>query len=159
VGDIEREEVEPVKVDPQAAEPEVRAAGAAVWRLAEHQGGVFQVLVIHRPRYDDWSLPKGKREPGEDDDECARREVTEETGVVAPLGRELDPVGYTDRRGRSKLVRYWSMEVPAGAYPAEDFVPNEEVDEIRWLAPAAARDLLSYPHDRDLVEQLRTVTD
>ncbi len=121
-------------------EPEVHAAGCVVWRRGPT--GV-EVLVVHRPRYDDWSLPKGKREPGETDEECARRELFEETGLTGELGPEVGQVHYTDHRGRAKQVRYWSVHVETAA-----FVPNDEVDDVRWLSPDAAATLLTYEHDR-----------
>jgi 8-oxo-dGTP diphosphatase len=101
---------------------------------------------VHRDRYDDWSLPKGKLDEGESFEEAALREVREETGLECELGRELDPVSYVDQKGRPKLVRYWLMEVTDGEFEA-----NDEVDEIRWLPPAEAAGLLTYPHDRELV--------
>lgn len=125
---------------------EVRAAGGVVCR---DQGGEVHVLLVHRPRYDDWSFPKGKCEPGEADEAAALREVAEETGLTCRLGAELPTARYTDRHGRSKQVRYWLME------PVEipEFVANDEVDEIRWCPPAMAATLLTYPFDRDLLER------
>lgn len=124
---------------------EVRAAGGVV---AGHDGdGQVVVLLVHRPRYDDWSLPKGKCDPGESDEDCARREVEEETGLRCTLGAELPSTRYVDRKGRPKQVRYWAMEVIGGA-----FAPNDEVDQVRWLAPDAAAELLSYAHDVAVVE-------
>jgi 8-oxo-dGTP diphosphatase len=120
-------------------EPEVRAAGGVVRREG-------RIAVVHRPRYDDWSLPKGKLDPGETFEDCALREVWEETGLRCTLLDELSSTSYTDRKGRSKLVRYWRMEATGG-----DFEPSEEVDELRWLAPAEAAELLSYPHDAELI--------
>ena len=128
-------------MDPEAAE--VKAAGGVVWRRGA--GGV-EVAVAHRPHRRDWSLPKGKLDPGESWEEAALREVEEEIGLRCKLGRELAPIFYTDNRGRSKAVRYWLMEPIAG-----EFAPNDEVDELRWLIPSAATELLTYPHDRDLV--------
>ena len=125
----------------------VLAAGGVV-RRANDRGD--EIAVVHRPRYDDWSLPKGKLEPGESAEAGALREVHEETGLRCRLGRELSSTRYRDRHGRPKQVRYWMME------PIEDtgFVPNDEVDELRWLSPGEAADLLTYEHDRRLVEGL-----
>ena len=107
-----------------------------------------RVAVIHRPRYDDWSLPKGKLEEGESFEAGALREVLEETGIEGRITGELDPVSYVDRKGRDKLVRWYRMELDAE--PSE-FAPNDEVDELRWVTPAEARDLVSYEHDRVLL--------
>jgi 8-oxo-dGTP pyrophosphatase MutT (NUDIX family) len=131
-------------MDPETAE--VKAAGGLVWRRGEN--GV-EVAVVHRPRHADWSLPKGKLDPGEGWEDAALREVHEEIGLRCKLGRELPPVAYRDEKGRDKVVRYWIMEPEEG-----EFVPNDEVDELRWLPPAAATELLSYPHDRELVRTL-----
>jgi 8-oxo-dGTP pyrophosphatase MutT (NUDIX family) len=130
-------------VDPEAAE--VRAAGGVVWRRGPDGP---EVAVVHRPRYDDWSLPKGKLDPGESWEAAALREVEEEIGLRCRLGPELPPVTYTDNKGRGKVVRYWLMEPEGGT-----FVPNDEVDDVRWLPPDEAMALLSYPHDRELVEE------
>jgi 8-oxo-dGTP diphosphatase len=117
----------------------VEAAGGVVMRDG-------QVLLVHRPRYDDWTLPKGKLDPGESFEDAALREVEEETGLRCALGRELPSAEY-EVGGRPKLVRYWLME------PAEDtpFVPNDETDELRWLRPAEALAQLSYDRDRDVL--------
>jgi 8-oxo-dGTP diphosphatase len=115
----------------------VRAAGAIVVRDG-------RLLLVHRPKYDDWTFPKGKCERGESDEACALREVEEETGLRGELGAELPSTHYTDSRGRPKRVRWWRMERVAG-----EFTPTDEVDEIRWLTPEEAAELLSY--DRDLV--------
>jgi 8-oxo-dGTP diphosphatase len=128
-------------IDPDAAE--VKAAGGIVWRRGA--GGV-EVAVVHRPHRSDWSLPKGKLDPGETWEQAALREVEEEIGLRCSLGRELLPVSYTDSAGRAKVVRYWLMEPESG-----EFTPNDEVDELRWLIPSAAVELLTYPRDRELV--------
>jgi 8-oxo-dGTP diphosphatase len=116
----------------------------------EAAGGVIvrdgRVLLVHRPRYDDWSLPKGKLDTGESFEEAALREVEEETGLRARLVRELPSVEY-EAKGRPKIVRYWLMEAESGG----DFVPNDEVDEVRWLPFDDALSLLSYDRDHDLV--------
>ena len=100
------------------------------------------VLVVHRPAYDDWTFPKGKVEPGESDEACAVREVEEETGLRCSLGRELPSTDYVDSKGRPKSVRYWAMEVEAGALQFD-----HEVDEARWLTPGEAEALLTYERD------------
>lgn len=128
---------------------EVLAAGGAVWRRGAD--GVVEVLLAHRPRYDDWSLPKGKCDEGESFLACARREVLEETGYTCEVGVDLLDVYYRDHKGRSKVVRYWAMEAVAG-----EFVPNDEVDEVRWLSFPDAVKLLSYPHDRPVLRALVT---
>jgi 8-oxo-dGTP diphosphatase len=127
------------------ADPEVLAAGGL---LVRDDG---RIAVIHRPRYDDWSLPKGKLDPGESFEAGAVREVLEETGVRGRIVAELEPTSYVDRKGRDKVVRWYRMEL-AGE-PVE-FAPNDEVDELRWLTPDEAGGLLSYDHDRALVRTL-----
>jgi 8-oxo-dGTP diphosphatase len=126
-------------------DPEVRAAGGVLMR--DGARGV-EVAVIHRPKYGDWTLPKGKLDPGEGFEQAALREVEEETGMRAELGHELSSVSYQDRKGRSKLVRYWAMRALGG-----EFRPGREVDELRWLDPQGAAELLSYAHDAELVRE------
>ena len=123
----------------------VQAAGGVVTRNA--RDGTLEVLVVHRPRYDDWSLPKGKLEPGESFEDAARREIEEETGVQVELGAALPTTDYVDRHGRPKVVHYWRM-TPVGETAWQ---PNDEVDETRWITVAEAGTLLSYEHDRRLV--------
>jgi 8-oxo-dGTP diphosphatase len=118
----------------------IRAAGGIVLR-----DGL--VLLVHRPRYDDWTFPKGKAEGGERDEDCALREVREETGWRCELGAELASTEYVDARGRPKRVRWWRMRPLAD----EGFTPNEEVDELRWATPDDARGLLSYARDLQLL--------
>ena len=103
------------------------------------------MLLVHRPRYDDWTFPKGKAENGETDEACALREVHEETGLRCELRDELASTEYVDSKGRPKRVRWWTMEPVAD----DGFTPNDEVDERRWVTPDEARELLSY--ERDLV--------
>ncbi len=121
--------------------PVVHAAGGVIRRRADDGG--WEVLLAHRPRYDDWTLPKGKRDPGESDEECALREIEEETGLVCELGPELPGTSYTDGRGRPKVVRYWVATIVSGA-----FVPNDEVDAVRWVGPDEAGRLLTYERDQ-----------
>ena len=124
-------------------ETAVRAAGGVVVRLVD---GEPRVAVIHRPKYDDWSLPKGKLDPGEGWEQAALREVREETGWRCEIERELAPGHYRDGDGRPKFVRFWLMRAVEG-----EFAPNDEVDALRWLAPAEALAALEYEHDRELV--------
>lgn len=128
----------------------VQAAGGAVWRRSP--AGATEVLLVHRPRYDDWTVPKGKLEPGEDHAAAALREVEEETGLRCTLGPELASSDYVDRKGRPKHVRYWAM-TPAGG----TFTPTDEVDEITWLPLEEAEERLSYPRDAGVLEALRRV--
>jgi 8-oxo-dGTP pyrophosphatase MutT (NUDIX family) len=126
----------------------VRAAGGVVRRRRED--GTEEVLVVHRPAYDDWTFPKGKLEAGEREQDAALREVEEETGLRCRLDGELATTRYRDSRGRPKTVRYWSM-TPIGGRLAAD----NEVDEVRFVSFAEAGELLTYPRDADLVAQLR----
>ncbi len=120
----------------------VRAAGGIVRRDGS-------ILLVHRPKYDDWTFPKGKAEGNESDEECALREVWEETGLHCALGEEIASTEYVDARGRPKRVRWWLMDPVEGA-----FAPTDEVDEIRWVEPRVAADLLSYDRDLVLLEHL-----
>jgi 8-oxo-dGTP pyrophosphatase MutT (NUDIX family) len=125
----------------------VLAAGGVVWRRGE--AGGLEVIVVHRPRYDDWSLPKGKLDPGETDEQAALREVEEETGVVAELGPELPTTTYLDRSGKHKRVRYWAMTVVSG-----DPGPANEVDQAEWVGLEEAGRRLSYQRDAAVLEAL-----
>jgi len=122
----------------------VHAAGGVIRRTGE--GGTVEVALIHRPKYEDWSLPKGKLEAGESHEEAALREVEEETGLTCRLERELEPVSYTDPKGRPKTVRYWEMTVESG-----DFRINREVDELQWLTLDDAVEKLTHGRDRDVI--------
>jgi 8-oxo-(d)GTP phosphatase len=128
----------------------VPAAGAVLWRrstdLSTDAGGI-EVAVIHRPRYDDWSLPKGKVDPGETEPVTAVREIYEETGYTALLGRRLGSVSYDIPQGK-KRVWYWAAQATGG-----DFVHNAEVDKLIWLPVDAATDQLQYPHDRKVLQR------
>jgi 8-oxo-dGTP diphosphatase len=121
-----------------------------VYQRINAAGGVVvkdgRVLLVHRPRYDDWSFPKGKLDPGETFEVAALREVEEETGVRCSLGRELPATRY-EVSGLPKLVRYWLM-TPKAETP---FVPNAETDELRWVTPEEALALLSYERDREVL--------
>lgn len=125
----------------------VEAAGGVVWRRTP--SGETEILVVHRPKYDDWTLPKGKLARGESPEEGAVREVGEETGLDVKVGRELATSHYQDAEGRPKVVRYWAME-PVGG----EFRPNREVDEARWAPVHEAQRLLSYDRDRDILASL-----
>jgi 8-oxo-dGTP diphosphatase len=120
---------------------EVRAAGGVVVRDGA-------VLLVHRPHYDDWTIPKGKLDPGETWEEAALREVEEETGLSCELGEELGRTFYADGQGRAKEVRYYRMD--------SDGEPSaqNEVDQVRWVPIAEAPELLSYERDRELIAKL-----
>jgi 8-oxo-dGTP diphosphatase len=126
------------------AEAEIQAAGGVLFRVTADG---HQFAIVHRPRYDDWSLPKGKLEPGEGFAAAALREVEEETGFRCELDEELPEVHYAVD-GRPKLVRYWLMRVEGGEFRA-----NEEVDELRWERAGGARALLDYEQDARLIDQ------
>jgi 8-oxo-dGTP diphosphatase len=117
---------------------EVRAAGGVVVRDGA-------LLLVHRPHYDDWTLPKGKLDPGESWEEAALREVEEETGLTCELGEELGRTFYVDGQGREKEVRYYRME--CNGEPSA----QNEVDQVRWVPLPEAHAVLSYDRDRDLI--------
>ncbi|HLS25321.1 MAG TPA: NUDIX hydrolase [Beutenbergiaceae bacterium] len=129
----------------------VYAAGALVWRTHKRS---LQVLLIHRPRYDDWSWPKGKVDPGESMPACAVREVAEETGIQVELGLPLPTVKYRVNSSKTKVCRYWAarpIDESRGAVAARrPTSPNPgEVDEVRWVDARKALKKLTYKHDRD----------
>ena len=127
----------------------VQAAGGVVWRRSHDR---IEVLLVHRPRYDDWSLPKGKLTEAEDHATAALREVEEETGLRCYMGQELPATSYRDRRGRPKVVRYWAMTPIDGR-----FTPSHEVDEVRWVPASEAARILSYDWDRQVVHALAPI--
>jgi 8-oxo-dGTP pyrophosphatase MutT (NUDIX family) len=118
----------------------IRAAGGVIQREG-------RVLVVHRPGHDDWSFPKGKLEAGESWEQAALREVEEETGLRCAIGNHIGSAFYEVAQG-PKEVRYFGMTCTG------DPVPDTEVDDVRWVTPAEARDLLTYAHDRALLERL-----
>ena len=113
--------------------------------VRDAEGGT-EVLLVHRPKYDDWSFPKGKAKARETDEACALREVEEETGLLCELGSPLPAVSYRSK-GRPKRVRYWLMRPQSGEFTADD-----EVDETAWLDLDVARQRLTYEHDRALLD-------
>jgi 8-oxo-dGTP diphosphatase len=125
---------------------EVRAAGAVLWRRS---GRGIEVALIHRPRYDDWSFPKGKSKPGEHVLQTAVREVTEETGLQPVLGRPL-PTAHYESAGRPKRVDYWAARPAPGG--TGSFRPNDETDDLKWLPVPEARARLSYQRDVDMLD-------
>jgi 8-oxo-dGTP diphosphatase len=129
----------------------VRAAGGVVYREGPHGG--MEIALVHRPAYDDWSMPKGKLKGEERLEACALREVEEETALQCLIARCLGTVSYVDRRGRDKTVWYWLMRV----VHVGDFVPNAEIDEVRWHTLQDALGRLTYEHDRELLRQAQLV--
>jgi 8-oxo-dGTP pyrophosphatase MutT (NUDIX family) len=128
----------------------IRAAGGVLWRPARDS---CEILLIHRPRYDDWTLPKGKVEAGDADlASTAQREVWEETGLRGRMGADLGEIHYTVK-GRAKVVRYWAMELTDDADPTSAFEANSEVDEVAWLPPDEARARLVYLPDAEIVDR------
>lgn len=126
----------------------MRAAGAVVTR----KGG--EVLLVHRPKYDDWSFPKGKLDPGEHVVTAAVREVAEETGLDVRLGPALSSQRYRMSNGRFKTVEYWTARV-IGSDDVGRYQPNDEIDAVQWVPWDAATNRLTYPHDRDTLAEAR----
>ncbi len=110
---------------------------------------MLETVLVHRPAYDDWTLPKGKLLEGESEEEAAVREVEEETGLRCELGPELGTTSYRDAKGRPKTARYWEM-IPIGG----ELGPTDEVDEARWVSLEEAGDLLTYARDRQLLKRM-----
>ncbi|MGP3968427.1 NUDIX hydrolase [Streptomyces sp. 6N223] len=135
------------EADPDSGDPHdlVEAAGCVLWRRGA-DGGV-EVGLIHRPKYDDWSHPKGKLDDGETPREAALREVLEETGMTCVLGAPLSTTRYV-AKGRPKAVHYWVAEATGGC-----FQPNGEVDRLLWLPPPDARAILTHPADGPLLDE------
>ncbi|MGH8987744.1 MAG: NUDIX hydrolase [Acidimicrobiales bacterium] len=131
----------------EAREEIVRAAGGMIVRRAP--GGEPQVAVVHRPARFDWTFPKGKLANGETLEECAIREVAEETGFTCRLAAFVGHTEYRDRKDRPKVVAYWVMEVDSG-----EFVAGREVDELSWVDLAGAAHQLTYERDRELLVAL-----
>lgn len=134
--------LDPSQLDPEG-DVEVWAAGGMVRRVSERGK---EILVVHRPRHEDWSLPKGKVDPGETLLDTAGREVREETGFVCELAEAVAVIRYRDAANRQKLVVYFDATVVEGT-----FQPNDEVDDIRWCTSSEAELLLTYPRDRRVV--------
>jgi 8-oxo-dGTP diphosphatase len=128
----------------------IRASGGVIWRPSEWLGpDSVDVVLVHRPAYDDWSLPKGKADRDEPDEDAARREVREETGLEVVLGPELPSTKYLDRYAKPKVVRYWAM-TPTGG----ELKGTNEVDVARWLPLPRARQMLSYERDQPVLDAL-----
>ena len=123
----------------------IEAAGCVVFR---RHNNVAEFLLEHRPRYDDWSFPKGKKDKGETDFDCAIREVQEETGALGNVLAELPTVRYRIGGDKEKVVRYWIMEYLGG-----EFIPNKEVDKIAWLDRKSTAETLTYSHDINLLKE------
>jgi 8-oxo-dGTP pyrophosphatase MutT (NUDIX family) len=124
----------------------IKAAGGVVCRATP--SGKTEIVIVHRPAYDDWTLPKGKIDPDETPEECALREVKEETGYKCELVRPLGCTAYVDRRGRNKVACYWVMQVLGGRFRA-----GGEVDRMLWLSIPDAVKRLTYTRDKTLLVQ------
>ena len=126
-------------------EPIVLAGGGILWRRGG--GGMVEIVLVHRPAYDDWSFPKGKLHPGETEAKAALREVEEETGLWCRLGPEVGTTSYRDPKRRPKTVRYWEMTPTTGTLAAAN-----EIDDARWVPLGEAPGLLTYERDRQLLD-------
>jgi len=132
----------------ELAAEHIRAAGGLVWRPGAE--GV-ELALVHRPAYDDWSFPKGKLFDGESELDAAIREVEEEVGVRCLIGRDLGTISYLDGKGRPKTVRYWEMRLADG----DELTAANEIDEARWVSMDRVASVLTYVHDRELLERFR----
>lgn len=138
---------------PSTIRTNVFAAGVVLWRKAPGNPYEIEIALIHRPKYDDWSFPKGKLDPGETPAVAAVREAQEETGFHVHLGRHVTRIAYpVPGHRKRKRVDYWAAEARSGR-----FVPNDEVDELRWLPPEEVPDALSYPMDHKVVRRFLKV--
>ncbi|MGW0736729.1 NUDIX hydrolase [Streptomyces sp. NPDC002851] len=126
------------------AEATVWAAGCVLWRRSP--SGDIELALVHRPKWEDWSLPKGKLKPGEEPRDAALREVLEETGMTCVLGPALPNTHYVDAQSRPKVVFYWVAEATGGA-----FLPSTEISRLVWLPPATALEWLTHERDRELI--------
>ena len=131
-------------------ETAIYAGGAVCWRLLD---GIPHILVVHRTKYTDVTLPKGKVDPGETLPQAAQREVLEETGLNVTLGVPLGVTNYVISSGREKFVHYWSAEVTDEAVHASTFVPNDEIAAIEWVPLKRIRKYLSYKRDVEIIDQ------
>jgi 8-oxo-dGTP diphosphatase len=157
VADLNRPAPEPDDAEPDDAGPVVLAAGGVVWRQAEgNQSDQVEVVLVHRPRYGDWSLPKGKLDPGEDHTTAALREVVEETGLRCELEEALPASRYRDRKGRRKVVRYWLMH-PVGEATTPRAHATGETDETVWREADQAKAMATYERDRELIDIAATL--
>lgn len=129
----------------------IYAAGVVCWR---EKDGNFEVLLVRREKYQDWSFPKGKQDPGELLPETAVREVLEETGIRLKLGRKLSTISYQVGSGEEKEVHYWASKLKPKAWKSASFEPNEEIAKIGWFSFAEAASKLTYEHDRRLLQEV-----